>query len=141
MFSENRIKLLILVCVVLLIAATGMSSSRRVQRLATGSWGGMHIRLAVEQGAATIDYDCASGTIDGPLTISRNGRFSWRGTHTRERGGPIRMDEQSNGQSALYTGWVKGDTMTLTVRLADNNEVIATYTLKRGSTGRVFKCK
>jgi len=141
MFSDNRIKLLVLVSLVLLIASAAVSRPRKMQRVATGSWGGMHIRIEVEQRSATIDYDCANGTIDGPLTVDSNGRFSWRGTHTREHGGPIRMNEQSNGRPAIYTGWVKGDTMTLTVKLADTNEVIATYTLKRGSAGRVFKCK
>ena len=112
-----------------------------MQRLATGSWGGMHIRIEVGSRSATIDYDCAHGTIDGPLTIDSKGRFTWRGTHNREHGGPIRSDEKANGRPATYSGWIKGDTMTLTVKLDDTDEVLDTYTLQRGSPGRVFKCK
>jgi hypothetical protein len=112
-----------------------------MQRLSTGTWGGPHIRIAVEDSSATIDYDCANGTISGPLTYDRKGRFTWRGTHTQEHGGPIRIDEAGNGQRAIYTGSVKGDTLILTVKLADSNKVVDTFTLKRGGGGRVFKCK
>ena len=112
----------------------------RRQRGHVGLFGGSHIRIEVGPRSAAIDYDCANGTIDGPFTLDSKGRFSWRGSHNREHGGPIRIDEKPNGRPAVYSGSVKGDTMTLTVKLADNNEVIETYTLKRGSSGRVFKC-
>ena len=141
MLSENRTRLLVLVSLVLLIASAAASKPRKMQRLSTGSWGGPHINIQVGQGSATIEYDCANGTIDGPLTYDSKGRFTWRGTHNREHGGPVRMDETSNGRRAIYTGTVKGETMTLTVKLADTNEVVETFTLKRGGPGRVFKCK
>ena len=111
-----------------------------MQRLQTGNWGGPHIRMDVGPGSATVDYDCANGTIDGPLTIDRKGNFTWHGYHHREHGGPVRADENSNGSPAIYSGSVKGDTMTLTVKLANTDKVVDTFTLKRGSAGRVFKC-
>lgn len=141
MFSENRTKILVLVSLVLLIASSAASRPRKMQRLSTGSWGAPHIRIDVTEQSATIDYDCANGTIDGPLTFDSKGHFSWRGTHHRERPGPIRIDDNSSSRPAVYTGSIKGDTMTLTVKLAKSNEVVDTYTLKRGSYGRVFKCK
>ncbi|MGH9928611.1 MAG: hypothetical protein ACREA9_05190 [Pyrinomonadaceae bacterium] len=140
MFSENRTKLLVLLSLVLLISSSATSRQRKMQHLPTGSWGAPHIRIDVGQGSATVDYDCAHGTIEGPLTFDRKGRFSWRGTHSQEHGGPIRIDEKSSTRPAIYTGSVRGDTMTLTVKLADTKEVLETYTLKRGSYGRVFKC-
>ena len=141
MFLKNRIKLLAVVGFVLVIAASAASRPRKMQRIATGSWGAPHIRIDVGQGSATIDYDCANGTIDGPLTFDSKGRFTWRGTHRREGPGPIRVGHELKGSPALYTGSIKDDTMTLTVKLTDSNEVVDTYTLKRGSFGRVFKCK
>lgn len=141
MFRLDRNRLLVIVSLVLLITSAAASRPRKMQRLHPGSWGGPHIRIDVEPRSATIDYDCANGTIDGPLTIDSKGRFTWRGTHNREHGGPIRIDEQSNGRPAIYSGWIKGDTMTLTVKLAGSDEVIDTFTLQRGSPGRVFKCK
>jgi hypothetical protein len=140
MFSTKRTKLVTLVSLVLLIAASAASRPRRMQRLSTGTWGAPHIRIQVDEGSATIDYDCAHGTIAGPLTFDSKGRFTWRGTHTRERPGPIRVGQESNGASVIYTGSVKGETMTLTVKLASTSEVVDTFTLTRGGKGRVFKC-
>lgn len=140
MFWRNRNRFLIIISLILLIVSSAAARPRKMQRLSTGTWGGSHIRIEVGPRSAAIDYDCANGTIDGPFTLDSKGRFSWRGSHNREHGGPIRIDEKPNGRPAVYSGSVKGDTMTLTVKLADNNEVIETYTLKRGSSGRVFKC-
>lgn len=141
MFSQKRTKLIILVSLVLVIAASVASRPRRMQRLSTGSWGGPHIRMQVESGSATIDYDCAHGTITGPLTFDSKGRFIWRGTHTREGPGPIRVGQESNGSAATYTGSVTGDKMTLTVKLSDTKQVVDTFTLTRGGKVRIFKCK
>jgi hypothetical protein len=137
----DRKRILVLVSLVLLIASLAAARPRKMQRIHTGTWGGSHIRIEVGPSSATIDYDCANGTINGPLTMDSKGHFTWRGSHNREHGGPIRIDEQSNGRPAIYSGWIKGDTMNLTVKLADTNEVVETYTLKRGSAGKVFKCK
>jgi hypothetical protein len=141
MFSSNARTVLLSLGLVLLISASALSKPRRVQRLATGLWGGPHIRIDVGPRSASIDYDCASGTINGPLTIDSKGRFTWRGNHHREHAGPIRENEQGNNRPATYSGSVKGDRMTLTVKLSDTNEVLETYTLKRGAFGRVVKCK
>jgi hypothetical protein len=141
MFCLGRNKILVFISLFLLAGSAVASKPRKMQRLSEGPWGGSQIRINVGQRSATIDYVCAHGTIDGPFTFDSKGRFNWRGTHSRERGGPIRVDEQSNGSPAIYTGTIKGDTMTLTVKLAVTNEVVDTFTLKRGTTGRVFKCR
>ena len=126
---------------VLLISSGAASRPRKMQRLPTGSWGGPHIQMVVETQSAAIEYDCANGKIDGPLTFDSKGRFTWRGMHNREHFGPIRMNQKPDSRPALYSGSVKGNTMTLTVKFADTNEVLETYTLTRGSSGRVHKCK
>ena len=46
-----------------------------------GTWGGDHIRLEVSGTGATLEYDCAVGTIEGSI-LPRDGRFSASGTHT-----------------------------------------------------------
>lgn len=141
MLWRNHIRFLVIITSVLLIFSAAVSKPRKMQRILPGTWGGSHIRIEVGPRSATIDYDCANGTIDGPFTIDSKGRFSWRGTHNREHGGPIRIDEKPNGRPAIYSGSIKGDIMTLTVKFADTNKVLDTFTLKRGSSGRVFKCK
>jgi len=141
MFLQNRNRLLVVISLVLLTASLSPSRPRKMQRLSSGAWGGPHIRIEVGPRSASIEYDCANGTIEGPFTLDSNGRFSWRGTHNREHGGPIRDDEKANSHPAIYSGSVKGDIMTLTVKLADTNGVLDTFMLKRDSAGRVFKCK
>lgn len=112
-----------------------------MQRTVSGTWGGQHISIEANGRSASIEYDCATGTINGPLTLDSKGHFTWRGYHNREHGGPIRIDEKSNAQPANYRGWIQGDTMTLTVTLANSDESPGTFTLTRGSQGKVFKCR
>lgn len=140
MFGLNRNRLVVVLSLVLLLVSSAASRPRKMQKLSAGTWGGPNVRIEVEASSARIDYSCANGTIAGPLTFDSKGRFTWRGFHTREGPGPIRVAD-GHGSPALYTGSVKGDTMTLTVKLTDSGEIIDTFTLKRGSAGRVFKCK
>lgn len=110
------------------------------QRVPPGSWGGDHIGLDVSDTGGRVEYDCAHGTIDGPLTLDAQGRFEARGAHVRERGGPVREDDPQTGVPARYRGAVSGDTMTLTVTLDGGGEV-GTFTLTRGRAGRIRKCQ
>lgn len=125
---------------VLLLASVGIGA-RKMQRLGNGTWGGPHIRFEVSDGVATIEYDCAHGSIAGPLAFDRHGRFSWRGTYTRERGGPIRMGQRAPDQAATYSGSISGNTMKLTVTFENSSLEPQRYTLERDKVGRVFKCK
>ena len=124
---------LLLVPLVLLISMINM------QRIPTGVWGGQHINVEVGEKSARIEYDCASGVINGPLSVDANGNFKLRGTHRLERGGPIRADDDSKGQPATYTGSIKGNTMTLTLKVGDADT--ETFTLEKGKEGELFKCK
>ena len=110
-----------------------------MQRIPTGMWGGQHINIDVGEKSATIEYDCANGVIDGPLNVDANGNFKLRGAHHIERGGPVRADDDSKGQPASYSGSIKGNTMTLTLKVGDDDE--ETFTLEKGKPGRLFKCK
>ena len=110
-----------------------------MQRIPTGAWGGDHISIEVGEKSASVEYDCAHGVIEGPLVVDANGRFKLRGTHTPERGGPIRADEQSRSHPANYVGLVNGNTMTLTLKLEGFDD--ETFTLEKGKQGELFKCK
>ena len=136
MFSEKRVGVL-LVFIVLFISVT--AKTQNMQRIPTGVWGGQHIRIEVGEKSATIEYDCASGVIDGPLSVDGNGNFKLRGTHLRERGGPIRADDDRKGQPATYTGSIKGNTMTITLKIGDGDT--ETFTLEKGKEAELFKCK
>jgi hypothetical protein len=109
--------------------------------VAVGDWGGEHVRLTVGATSAAVEYDCAHGTIDGPLVVRSDGRFEAGGTYTREHGGPIRDGEVPDVHPARYTGRVEGDRMSLTVDVLDTSGIVpGQYTLARGVTAHVFKC-
>lgn len=129
----------VLVASFLLVSFSGSARPLKMQRIATGLWGGPHISITVGTRSATIEYDCANGVIDGPLVVDGNGHFNLHGTHTLERGGPIRSDDVPRQQPASYTGSIKDATMTLTLKLTD--EDVETFTLERGKPGKIFKCK
>ena len=125
----------VLVVVFLISCASGTE----MQKIPTGVWGGEHINLEVGAKSATIEYDCAHGMIEGPLVVDANGRFDLRGTHTPERGGPIRADEQPKSHPAHYVGSISGNTMKLTLKLEGADD--ETFTLEKGKQGELFKCK
>ncbi len=115
------------------------TSSNQASEL-RGLWGGQHINMEIGEAGAEIDYDCAHGRITEKIVLDRNGKFTVKGVHVRERGGPVRLG-QENEQAASYEASINGDTMTLTVTLTESNEVVGTFTLTRGKMGRVVKCK
>jgi hypothetical protein len=106
-----------------------------------GMWGGEHIGLWVDDKGASLEYDCARGTIDQPLKSDREGRFNATGTHTRESGGPATQGEKSDGHPAVYSGQVTGEVMVINVTLADTKETVGTFELAHGRRPNLFKCK
>jgi hypothetical protein len=136
MFSQKSTAALV---IVLLSVVTVTAKIQKMQRIATGPWGGQHISMNVTAKSATIEYDCATGVINGPLIVDADGHFNLHGTHRMERGGPVRADEKPSGQPATYTGTIKGNTMTLTLKVGDSDE--ETFTLEKGKPGELVKCK
>jgi hypothetical protein len=123
---------------------TGLAADGRLTaaapRLVPGSWGGAHVLLQVNPRGATVEFDCAHGTIAGPIRLDRGGRFSASGTHAREHGGPVREGEAADARPARYTGRVEGRTMTLTVTLVATGEGIGTFSLTRDREPILTKC-
>ena len=103
-------------------------------------WGGQHVQMMLNADGATVEYDCAHGTIDEALSPDQNGDFDVAGTYLRESGGPVRSDDVPTVYAAQYAGTVDAGEMTMTVTLTDSGENVGTYTLTLGDTGRVFKC-
>jgi len=116
-------------------AACGTPSNPSL--MPTGLWGGDHIALTVENTSAHVELDCAHGDI--PIRLP-DAAFTVAGTFVREHGGPIRVDETLESHPALYVASMSAGVMTLTIRLGDSGELVGTFMLTRGSSGRVFKC-
>ena len=135
---KNRYSFAVLVLVV--VCAAVLVYSRMIERIPRGEWGGTHVSMNVDERSAKLEFDCAHGVIEGPLVVDNEGKFKLRGTLTPERGGPIRADETQRALPATYAGEIKGNTMTLTLKVSDEDDV-ETFTLEKGKTGRLVKCK
>ncbi len=109
-------------------------------RMTKGTWGGNHVLMEVTEEGARIEYDCAHGTISESLKIDRNGKFSAKGLHFRERGGPQRVGTEERGEPVVYSGTTDGKTATLTVTNSVTDEIIGTFALTLGKGSRITKC-
>lgn len=99
----------------------------------------MAISISTKEGS--LEFDCAHGQFDKPLRPGWLGRFAVRGVYVEEHGGPIRMGEVPKSHEAFYTGRVKGNRMTITVKLLDTRQQIGTFVVKRGEPARLVKCR
>jgi hypothetical protein len=134
----NGIFLFVLAAV--LSTAAGPCSKDLAGPIAASEWGGEHVGLTVSATGGTLEYDCASGTIDQPILAATDGSFSAIGTHTRGHGGPSMIGEIPDRHPARYDGWTDGETMRLSVTLTDTGDKLGSFTLVRGQSPRVFRC-
>lgn len=95
--------------------------------------------MEIADGKSSLEFDCASGTINEPIMLDSNGHFEVSGFYMREGPGPVRQDGNSQSR-AIYSGVVKDDTMTLSIRLDGSSDEILKLTLTLGKQGRIWKC-
>jgi hypothetical protein len=89
---------------------------------------------------AELEFDCAVGRINARIQTDSDGKFDLAGTFRRE-GGPVRSGDDRSGRPARYAGKINGDSMTFKVHLTDTNQTTETFSLTRGSQGRLWKCR
>lgn len=120
--------------------------SKKVRRrapdaLQPGVWGGEHIRFEVTEAGASVEYDCAHGTVEGKIVVDSQGRFSVHGLHYEERGGPVRLGQEAAGYRVRLSGRVGGSLMKLTVTRAGTRRVLGTFDLARDREPMLVKCR
>jgi hypothetical protein len=116
-------------------------AGRRAQHVLDGRWGGPHVQLDVTEDGAHLDFDCAQGHIEKPLTLKAGGRFDFKGSYTEEQPGPRREGTMTDvGRAVRYEGRIVGKTMTLTITVEESKAAIGTFTLTQGRAGSVRKC-
>lgn len=120
--------------------SSNVNSSPNPRALPNEIWGGTGISLEVTSDGGKLDYDCAHGTITEKIVLDHEEEFIVKGFHAKEHGGPVRENEDTAGQPAIYRGSISGDSMSLKVTLTDTDETVGTFALTRGKTGRVRKC-
>ena len=120
-----------------LVACTG---SHAPTELPPGGWGGEHVSLTVSTMGASLEFDCAHGTVDEAPLLDSQGQFNLRGIYVREHGGPIRDGEPEDSQPALYFGQLEGSRVTISIRLTDEGVLLGPYAAQLGRQPRLFKC-
>ena len=119
---------------------TQANSTTASQRKISGLWGGQGISMEVTDSGASLDFECASGTITEKIVADSTGKFSAKGLFARQHPGPTREGEDTEGQPAIYNGVLDGENLTLTITLTHNSEKIGNFTLAHGKTGRIRRC-
>jgi hypothetical protein len=123
--------------VISLVACTGPSAPTE---LPPGQWGGEHISLTVSPTGASLEFDCAHGTVDEAPRLDPQGQINLRGMYVREHGGPIREGEPEDSHPALYFGQLQGPSVLLSIRLTDVGMQIGPYVAQLGQQPRLVKC-
>ena len=108
--------------------------------ISTGeSFGGVGVLLVRDVGA-DLDFDCATGRIEEPMTFSADGTFDVDGTFTPGTGGPVREDDPPIPEVARYMGVLRGDRLTLSAILVEDGTTIGPYELRRGEQPLLRRC-
>ncbi|MEO6112856.1 MAG: hypothetical protein ABIP07_00195 [Sphingomicrobium sp.] len=122
------------------VAISGCATPQVASQPLTGSWGGTHVGLTLDAVGGQLDYDCAAGTIVGPVKVDDAGLFRATGTHTPGTGGPVQQGHVPPAFPATYQGKVRGDAMTLSISVPSRGFVIGPYELRRGVDPRLMRC-
>ena len=104
-----------------------------------GQWGGDRLQLVIESNSGRVETDCASGTIDGPIKLSADGRFVASGTFEQYRAGPQRADEAAAPANARYSGEVKQEAMKLSI-LPVGASAAQVFNLRKGAAVKLVRC-
>ena len=126
-----------ILCAALLVA--GCASLDDKPDYLVGTWGGAHIGITFEGALGSIEYDCASGTIDSIILPAKDGKFTAKGQHREGQGGPVRVGQIFRTQRATYSGEVHEQVMTLNVALEDGTS-LGPFTLRQGAPPQVTRC-
>ncbi|MGI9626874.1 MAG: hypothetical protein ACR2QM_08570 [Longimicrobiales bacterium] len=136
----KRIALIVTLAVALSLIAASCSDPLPNGPLPQGIWGGEGVRMEITSAGATLEFDCASGTIDEPVAVT-DGRIDVDGTFTLGQGGPVLEDEVPDTRTARYLGTARGNTLTLEVRFEGlGGAAPPTYVLTRGDEGLLRRC-
>jgi hypothetical protein len=103
-----------------------------------GVWGGPHAGVEFAGGLGDVAFDCASGTIDGPVP-SADGPFEVKGTYRTGTGGPVRVGQIFKSQTAVYSGEVAKQVVTLRVTVEDGS-ALGPFILTQGAPPQLTRC-
>lgn len=117
------------------------AATKRMEKVAPGEWGGKDARLSINENKATIEFSCAEGEIPVRFETDKKGSFRLAGTYTARSRGPIRIGHEPKPQPVVYSGNIKGRSMTLSIEFPNAHEARLTFTLEKDKVdGRPVRC-
>jgi hypothetical protein len=90
--------------------------------------------LTVTRTGATFRSECSNGVIEGAILLDGTGHFDVLGTY-QIQAGPVVLP-----RPARYVGFAIGETLTLTVMLAEDNQTFGSFTLTFGQVPQIGNC-
>ncbi|MGZ3696859.1 MAG: hypothetical protein ACXWP5_02095 [Bdellovibrionota bacterium] len=99
---------------------TPSASATPSAQLQSGHWGTSNFNMDVNDAGATVQFACAKGTINGPLSMDASGHFSASGTYTFTSG-PIDSTNPRVALPAQYSGTLT-DPQTLSIEVTYTDE-------------------
>jgi len=104
--------------------------------LGPGTWGMPDALLIVDSdGAASMEFACASAAITPPLAIGEDGQFSWTGRYTQGRPGPAAGETYD----ATFAGALAGDALHMVITVP-GIPLSVDLDLRRGAPGPGAGC-
>ena len=124
--------------IVLATSANGATSKLEAPSL-TGQWAGDRMQMSADAGGARFELDCASGMINGPIKLSKAGKFVAQGSFEAHHPGPQLADEAAPANKARFSGEIKNGVMRLTM-LAAGTKIPQVFQLKKGARIKLVRC-
>jgi len=106
--------------------------------LETGVWGGTGVAMTVTASGASLEFDCATGSIAGRIVVIDE-RFSLPGIFILEHGGPVHENEPPDQRAATYAGRLSGSAMQLDITLEDGTR-IGPFEVRKDRSPVLRKC-
>jgi hypothetical protein len=125
----------------LLVAASacaGTGLHELVARVPAGTWGGQGAVMVATDSGASFTFNCASGSVDGPLTVASDGAFTWAGTYARVS--PLPGSPHDPPHAATYHGTASATHVTVALTVPDIPLESDSVTLTFGDNGNLALC-
>jgi hypothetical protein len=129
-----------LLLLAVMLAAPTPTPDASGPRVPEGVWGGVGVSLRIGGSGADIEFNCARGTIEGPLRLDAERRFDVAGTYERGRPGPTRIGDEPKPEPARYRGTLDGLTLAFEVTPTRTGKPVGPFSAKLGGPSRIHTC-
>ena len=134
----RNLNLLLVATIILLVSCT-KDDNLIPNTLFIGSWGGQGISVSASDTQVTLNFNCASGTINKKVVLTNN-LFSEEGTYTQFSGNVPVNANSPEPQIVHYEGNLSVNNLSLTIKSQDGNTIIGKYIIVKNESGKIIRC-